>query len=88
MTAVSSIPSSVEDITSAWLASALGAGDVEIVSADPAPPRELDENIPAELERICLKALQKKPRDRYQSISDLVRDIDAILNEALMRESV
>ena len=28
MTAVSSIPSSVEDITSAWLASALGAGDV------------------------------------------------------------
>ncbi len=43
----------------------------EILERDPLPPRQLDETIPPELERICLKCLEKPVTARYQSAFDL-----------------
>ena len=37
----------------------------QVISADPPAPRALDDSVPAELERICLKALSKRASDRY-----------------------
>lgn len=47
----------------------------QIISVDPPAPRELDETIPAELERICLKCLSKRASDRYTTAADLAEDL-------------
>lgn len=39
------------------------------------PPRQIDPAIPADLERICLKCLQKSPEDRYATSGDLAGDL-------------
>ncbi len=39
------------------------------------PPRQMDRRIPRELERICLKALAKRPADRYSTAGDLAEDL-------------
>ncbi len=47
----------------------------KILEARPAPLRSLNETVPAELERIITKCLQKSPADRYQDTRDLVVDL-------------
>jgi eukaryotic-like serine/threonine-protein kinase len=37
----------------------------QVASRDPRPLRQIDDAIPRELERICLKALSKRAADRY-----------------------
>jgi serine/threonine protein kinase len=37
----------------------------EIIATDPTPPRQLNADVPAELERICMKAMSKRAADRY-----------------------
>lgn len=39
------------------------------------PPRQIDAALPPELERICLKALAKRPADRYTAAADLAADL-------------
>ena len=39
----------------------------EIIRREPRPPRQIDDAIPGELERICLKCLSKRMTDRYGS---------------------
>ena len=51
----------------------------EILGRDPRPPRQLDEGVPAELERICLKCLSKRMRDRYNSAVAFAEDLRAWL---------
>jgi serine/threonine protein kinase len=46
-----------------------------ILKKEPRPPRQLDESIDKELERICLKCLQKSASDRYLVAIDLVDDL-------------
>jgi len=46
-----------------------------VVSIDPPHPRELDDSIPAELERICRKALSKRASDRYSTATELADDL-------------
>ena len=56
----------------------LGAGPKvsdEILNREPRPPRQIDERIPKELERICLKCLTKPVRERYFSAFDLAEDL-------------
>ena len=36
-----------------------------IATTEARPPRQIDDTIPKELERICLKALSKRASDRY-----------------------
>ncbi|MCI0683348.1 MAG: serine/threonine protein kinase [Gemmataceae bacterium] len=46
---------------------------------DPTPPRKWQPNVPADLETICLKCLQKEPADRYRSAAALAHDVSAFL---------
>jgi serine/threonine protein kinase len=47
----------------------------QITSVEVRPPRQLDLSIPKELERICLKALTKRPTERYTTAFDLAEDL-------------
>ncbi|MEO1616872.1 MAG: serine/threonine-protein kinase, partial [Planctomycetota bacterium] len=46
-----------------------------VVLHDPLPPRQLRPSVPLSLQRICLKCLEKLANDRYESASDLARDL-------------
>ena len=46
-----------------------------IMNEDPEPPTALRSGLPMELERIVLKALEKRPDERYQHADDLVSDL-------------
>ncbi len=48
---------------------------VDIVKHPPRPPRHLAPSIPAPLEAICLKALEKRPADRYAGARELAADL-------------
>jgi class 3 adenylate cyclase/predicted ATPase len=42
---------------------------------EPQPPRQLVPDIPPELERACLRALAKRPQDRYTTAADFADDL-------------
>jgi serine/threonine protein kinase/formylglycine-generating enzyme required for sulfatase activity len=46
-----------------------------IATAEPRPPRQIDDAIARELERICLKALAKRAVDRYTTARDMAEDL-------------
>ena len=47
----------------------------QITSQEVKPPRQIDDRIPKELERICLKALAKRASDRYTTALDMAEDL-------------
>ncbi len=48
---------------------------VQIEDAEPPPPRELNDEIPLDLETICLRALCKHPADRYPTAEAMADDL-------------
>jgi serine/threonine protein kinase len=46
-----------------------------IATAELRPPRQIDDTIPLELERICLKALSKRASERYSTARALADDL-------------
>lgn len=52
------------------------------VQEEPVPPKELRKDIPDELNRIILKAIAKKPNDRYATAGDMIRDLKNIYTPA------
>src|SRR5918999_568894 len=46
------------------------------VREDPAPPRLLNSDVPASLEAVCLKAMAKRPEDRYQTAAEFRADLE------------
>jgi serine/threonine protein kinase len=48
-----------------------------IIEEPPLPPRHFDAAVPRDLEAICLKALAKRPDDRYPSAGELAQDLHA-----------
>jgi len=50
-----------------------------VIHSDPQPPRQLNTQIPRDLATICLRCLEKKTADRYQSADAVERDLRAFL---------
>jgi len=51
-----------------------------ITTQEPRPPRQDNDTIPKELERICLKSLSKRASDRYATAHDLAEDLKHFLS--------
>jgi serine/threonine-protein kinase len=49
----------------------------QVVRDEPVRPREHVASTPAALEAVCLKALAKKPADRYATAAELAREVEA-----------
>ncbi len=47
-------------------------------SEDPEPPRYLNADIPSELEEIILRSMEKRPEDRFQSMTELREALDQV----------
>jgi serine/threonine protein kinase len=47
----------------------------QILHADPRPPNQINQKVPLSLERAILKALSKDPKERYQHLSEIIRDV-------------
>jgi hypothetical protein len=58
----------------------------QITNLEPRPPRQIDDSIPKELERICLKALSKRASERYTTAKDMAEDFRHFLAEASAQE--
>jgi eukaryotic-like serine/threonine-protein kinase len=58
-----------------------------IKSTEPRPPRQIDDTIPKELERICLKALAKRTYDRFTTGRDMAEDLRVFLKAAEVTDS-
>jgi serine/threonine protein kinase len=56
----------------------------QLLTEEPAPPSQFRPELDAELEAICLKAMAKKPQDRYRSMGELVAALTGYL-QALRR---
>jgi hypothetical protein len=50
-----------------------------IATTEARPPRQIDDTIPKELERICLKAMSKRASDRYTTGRDMAEDLRAFV---------
>jgi len=50
-----------------------------IATTEPRPPRQIDDTIPKELERICLRAMSKRASDRYTTGRDMAEDLRIFL---------
>jgi eukaryotic-like serine/threonine-protein kinase len=59
----------------------------EITSVEARPPRHLDDKVPKELERICLKALAKRASERYTTAGDLADDLKHFLAQGVRQNA-
>jgi serine/threonine protein kinase/WD40 repeat protein len=57
----------------------------QIGNKEPIPPRAIDWRIPRDLETVILKALAKRPADRYPSATTLAEDLARFLNREPVR---
>jgi hypothetical protein len=53
---------------------------LQVLHADPVPPRRLQPRTPRDLETICLKCLHNKPAGRYASAAELADDLRRYLD--------
>ena len=54
-----------------------------IATTEARPPRQIDDTIPKELERICLKAMSKRAADRFTTARDMAEDLRCFLQTPL-----
>src|SRR5689334_2392077 len=53
-----------------------------VAAADVRPPRQIDDAIPRELERVCLRALARRAAERYTTAKDFADDLRHFLAAA------
>ncbi|MDB5386946.1 MAG: stkP 5 [Planctomycetaceae bacterium] len=53
----------------------------QITNVEVRPPRQLDDTIPKELDRICLKTLSKRVSERHSNAKDLAEDLRHFLTQ-------
>ncbi len=58
----------------------------QITTTEPRPPRQADDTVPKELERICLKALSKRASERYSTAKDMADDLRLFLAEQTVNQ--
>ena len=58
----------------------------QVTSFEARPPRQYDDQIPKELERICLKALSKRASERYSTAKDMADDLRHFLAEQTVHQ--
>jgi WD40 repeat protein len=51
----------------------------QVLEDEPRSPRKLDDNVPRDLETICLKAMAKEPAGRYATARDVAEDLRRFL---------
>ncbi len=59
----------------------------QIANMEARPPRQWDDTIPKELERVCLKALSKRASERYTTAKDLADDLRDFLGSSAEEKS-
>jgi serine/threonine protein kinase/Flp pilus assembly protein TadD len=57
----------------------------QVAFEEPRPPRRLNKRIPAELETIVLKAMEKNPAERYATAQELASDLGRFLRDEPVR---
>jgi eukaryotic-like serine/threonine-protein kinase len=58
----------------------------EVITFEPRPPRQFDDYIPKELDRICLKALSKRASERYSTAKDMADELRDFLAEQTVNQ--
>ena len=51
----------------------------EVLRSNPQPPSRFNRHVPLRLDRIAMKALEKKPEARYQTAEAMIVDLQAVL---------
>ncbi len=59
----------------------------EILHRPPKPPRQIDDTVPADLERICLKCLAKEASGRYSTAKDVADELNATIRPRVRASS-
>ena len=50
----------------------------QVLHFDPPPPSRANSRVPAELDRVVLKALAKRPEERYQSAAEFIAALESV----------
>jgi tetratricopeptide (TPR) repeat protein len=57
----------------------------KVIRDDPPPPSQFNSDVNAELDRITLKALEKKPQARYQNAAELIGELQILRADSQTR---
>ncbi len=53
----------------------------QVLTVEPRPPREVNADVPVEVEKLVLRCLQKRAEDRYPNTVELIKDLDRLLGK-------
>lgn len=58
------------------------------IQEEPTPPRQINPDIPRELEFMIMKAMKKNPTERYQDVKSLLADLKSYQNDGTLASSM